>query len=139
MSESVSNVERALREAAANRTVRQGFPYLAETLRQAGVRRNVWHLPAMQATYYTDLGPVVSQGSPLISGFAEVPAFDADRLVAALRADQAGNTTFPEFVAAAWQAGVVRYVVDLKMRTCVYYGHSGASYTETYPAVSLAG
>ena len=64
---------------------------MAETLRQAGVRRNVWHLPAAQSLYLTDLGPVVSQGAQLVTGFADVPVFDRAAVIRALRADQAGG------------------------------------------------
>ncbi|MFD8295405.1 DUF1398 family protein [Streptomyces bauhiniae] len=50
---------------------------------------------------------------------------------------QAGETAFPEFVRGCWQAGVVRYDVDLAARTCTYYGAGEESYVETYPEVAL--
>ncbi len=137
VSQNIADLQHALRSGAANRPVEQGFPYFAETLRRAGVRRNEWQLPAMQAVYSTARGAVVHQAQPLVAGFAELRPFDADLLTEALRADQAGRTTFLEFATAAWNAGVVRYVVDLEARTCVYYGPGGESYTETYPEVSL--
>lgn len=124
----------------ANAPAVQGFPYLAEALRAAGVRRNEWCLPSMQSLYVLDTGSVMDQGTPLVSGLSDTPRFDADALVAALRADQAGYTTFPEFARAAWRAGVVRYVVDLDNRTCTYFGvneAAGESYVESYPGVSL--
>ena len=46
MSEAVSNLQAAQERAMAGRPRVGGFPYLAETLRRAGVTRNVWHLPA---------------------------------------------------------------------------------------------
>jgi uncharacterized protein YbcV (DUF1398 family) len=114
-----------------------GFPYLAETLRQAGVTRNIWSLPAFQSLYLTELGPVVTIGAPLASGLVDVPPFDRDALIAALRTDQAGTSTCPEFLAASWRAGVVRYDVDFAARTVVYYGVNGEEYVEAYPAVDL--
>jgi uncharacterized protein YbcV (DUF1398 family) len=51
--------------------------------------------------------------------------------------DQAGNSTFPEFLGASWRAGVVRYDVDFAARTVTYYGCSGEEYLEAYPAVDL--
>lgn len=137
MPDSVANLQAAQERAMANRPVAQGFPYLAESLRRAGVHRNEWHLPSMQSTYTTDLGPVVQQGEPLLKGATPVPAFDPVALVAALRADQAGETNFAQFAAAAWHAGVMRYVVDLDNRTCTYYGMGGESFIEAYPAVEL--
>ncbi|MEV7468815.1 DUF1398 family protein [Streptomyces kronopolitis] len=67
----------------------------------------------------------------------EAPPFDRAALIAALRADQAGETEFPEFVRGCWQAGVLWYDVDLHARTCTYYGAEGDSYTENHAAVSV--
>jgi uncharacterized protein YbcV (DUF1398 family) len=75
--------------------------YLAETLRLAGVTRNIWFLPACQSLYLTEEGPVVTTGAPLASGTVDVPPFERKALIAALRTDQAGNSTFPEFLAAS--------------------------------------
>jgi uncharacterized protein YbcV (DUF1398 family) len=136
MTDTIENLKLALREGAANRPAVAGFPFLAETLRRAGVRRNEWCLPSLQRVYVTDLGSVVDQGVPLVDGMTEVPAFDSGALVSALRADQAGLTTFDEFVSAAWRAGVVRYVVDFDRRTCTYLGCDGQSFEESYPEVS---
>ena len=77
------------------------------------------------------------QGEPLVTGFHEIPAFDRDAVVAAIRADQAGASTFPEFLAAIWQAGVSQYIADFGARKVTYYGVTGESYEESYPAVSL--
>lgn len=137
MSTALLNLQAAQRDATANCPAQQGFPYLAETLRRAGVRTNTWWLPSMQSLYLTDLGPVLIQGEPLIHGMSDVAPFDHDSLIEALRADQAGETTFPEFAAAAWRAGVLHYVVDLDGRTCSYFGLNNASYSERYPAVAM--
>lgn len=114
-----------------------GFPYLAEVLRQAGVTRNLWYLPACQSVFLTNDGPVAMQGAPLVSGIADVPPFDREALINAIRTDQSGESTFPEFLAASWQAGVVRYDVDFAARTVTYFGCNGEQYVEAYPAVDL--
>ncbi len=137
MSTAIENLQAAQQRAMAGRPKVGGFPYLAETLRRAGVTRNHWFLPACQSIYLTQDGPVVVQGTPLISGTADVPPFDREALVAALRTDQAGKSTFPEFLLATWHAGVVRYDVDFVARTCTYYGCEGEKYIEDYPAVSI--
>ena len=79
------------------------------------------------------------QGAPLVTGMADVPAFDREALIKALRTGQAGESTFPEFIAASWRAGVVRYDVDFDARTVAYsyYGCNGEQYVESYPAVEL--
>ena len=137
MSTAIENLQAAQQRAMAGRPKVGGFPYLAETLRRAGVTRNFWYLPACQSIYLTKDGPVVTLGTPLLSGTADVPPFDQEALVAALRTDQAGKSTFPEFLLATWRAGVVRYDVDFAARTCTYYGCEGEKYVEDYPAVSI--
>jgi uncharacterized protein YbcV (DUF1398 family) len=138
MSKAIENLQTAQKQAMAVRPKIDGFPYLAETLRRAGVRRNLWSLPACQSVFLTNDGPVVMQGQPLVSGMAEIPAFDREGLIRALRIDQAGESSFPEFLAASWRAGVVRYDVDFEERTVTYYGCNGEEYVEAYPAVDIA-
>lgn len=137
MSTAIDNLNSAMQRAAAIRPKVGGFPYLAESLRQAGVTRNIWSLPACQSLFLTERGPVVMQAAPLISGTADVPDFDREALIRALRLDQAGESTFPEFLAASWRAGVVRYDVDFAARKVAYQGSNGEEYVETYPAVDL--
>lgn len=138
MSQAITNLRTAQERAMAIRPKVGGFPYLAEALRRAGVSRNTWFLPACESLYLTEAGPVVMQGSPLLTGAADVPAFDQQALIAALRTDQAGESTFPEFLTASWRAGVVRYEVDLIQRTVTYFGCNDSSYTERYPAVEIS-
>jgi len=137
VSKASDNLQTALQRAIAGRPPVGGFPYLAETLRLAGVTRNIWTLPANQSLYLTQDGPVVFQGAPLISGAADVPPFDRAALITALRTDQAGRSTFPEFLESTWRAGVVRYEVDFAGRTVTYQGCHGEEYVEAYPGVEV--
>jgi uncharacterized protein YbcV (DUF1398 family) len=137
MSKATENLEAALKLAVANRPRVGGFPHLAEVLRRTGVTRNIWFLPACQSLYLTDDGPVVSQGAPLVSSMADVPVFNRDTLIRALRTDQAGESTFPEFLTASWRSGVVRYDVDFAERTVAYYGCNGEKYVEAYLDVEI--
>ncbi len=107
MSKAIDNLTKAMEQATAIRPKVGGFPYLAEYLRRAGVNRNIWSLPGCQSLFLTDQGPVVMQEAHLVSGVVDVPAFDQEALITALRIDQAGESTFPEFLAASWRAGVV--------------------------------
>jgi len=138
MSTAIDNLEAALKHAMTIRPRAGGFPVLAETLRRAGVTKNIWSLPACQSLYLTNAGPVVMQGTPLVSGAVDVPVFDHEGLIRALRADQAGESTFPEFLAASWRAGVVRFDVDFTARTVSYYGCNGEEYVETFPTVEIS-
>jgi len=139
MSKATKNLEAAQQRAMAIRPEVGGFPYLAETLRQAGVTRNIWSLPACQSLFLTNDGPVVMQGTPIATGTMDVPPFDREALISALRKDQRGESTFPEFVTASWRAGVVRYEVDFAARTVAYYGCNGEEYVEHYPLVEING
>lgn len=125
MSNAVDNLLKAQQFAMSIRPKVGGFPYLAEALRKAGISRNIWKLPSCQSIYHTKFGPVVSQGAPLISGCVEIPTFNRDALISALRTDQAGKSSFPEFLKASWEAGVVSYDVDFEKRVVIYYGVSG--------------
>jgi uncharacterized protein YbcV (DUF1398 family) len=141
MSKAIENLEEAMKKAASIRPKVGGFPYLAETLRLAGVSRNVWTLPAAQSVFLTERGPVVMQWPPLVMGLTDVPRFDREALIRALRTDQAGESTFPEFLEATWRAGVVGYDVDFAARTVRYFGCKGEQYgneyVEDYPPVDL--
>ncbi|MVN85155.1 DUF1398 domain-containing protein [Deinococcus sp. HMF7620] len=133
----LDRLEVAQQRAATIRPKVGGFPYLAECLRQVGVQRVDCDVPAFSMLYVTAEGSVLEQGPPLAQGKTVVPPFQEAALVATLRADQAGETTFPEFMAGSWQAGVVRYHVDLEGRTCTYIGVNGEQYIEHYPHVEL--
>jgi uncharacterized protein YbcV (DUF1398 family) len=137
MSAAIENLQAAFGQAMAIRPKVGGFPYLAEILRRAGVTHNFWYLPAAQSVYLTELGPVAQVGAPLVSGMADIPSFDCDALINALRIDKAGESTFPEFMMASWRAGVVRYVVDFEARTCTYFGANDEAYCEEYPEVHV--
>lgn len=137
MSKAVENLQAAQKRAMAGRPKVGGFPYFAETLRRAGITRNDWSLPSCQSLYVTADGPVVTVGTPLVTGTSDVPAFSREALIVALRTDQTGQSTFPEFLAASWRAGVVHYDVDFAARTVTYHGANGEEYIEGYPAVEI--
>ena len=97
----------------------------------------VWFLPACQSLSLTNDGPAMTQGTPLATGTMDVPPFNREALIFALRMDQAGESTFPGFLAASWRAGVVRYDVDFAARAVAYYGCNGEEYVEAYPVVEV--
>lgn len=137
MSKAIEILQQTMDKAVATRPKIGGFPHLAESLRQGGVTHNIWSLPGCQSLYLTEHGPVMMQGKPLISEASDVPCFDSEALIRALRTDQAGQSTFPEFLEAAWRAGVVSYVVDFAARTVEYQGPLGERYVEAYPKVEV--
>jgi uncharacterized protein YbcV (DUF1398 family) len=139
MSQNIDQLVEAQKYAMSIRPKIGGFPVLAEVLRQAGVRMNRWSLPSCQAVYHMAKDEaVVQQGAPLVTGVSDVPRFDRDALIAALRTDQEGRSTFPEFLQSAWKAGVIGYDADFVGRKVTYYGVNGESYLEEYPAVEVS-
>lgn len=137
MSKLTEQLIEAQKFAMAHRPKVGGFPFLAEVLRQVGVKTNRWSLPSCQAIYLMQEGSIVQQGTPLVNGTHMIPPFDRDALIAALRKDQEGRGTFPEFLQSSWNAGVIGYEVDFANRTVTYYGVNGDSYLEEYPAVEV--
>src|SRR5271169_4379803 len=92
VSKAIENLQAALQRAMAGRPLVAGFPYLAETLRRAGVTRNIWFLPACESLYFTQYGPVVMQGTPLVMGAVASPAEQCRRAFAgAARSTSAGE------------------------------------------------
>jgi uncharacterized protein YbcV (DUF1398 family) len=138
MSKATENLNAAQQQAMKTRPKAGGFPHLAEVLRRAGVTRNFWQLPSCQSLYLTKLGPVMMQGTPLVSGALDVPTFNREALIETLRANQAGKNTFPEFLTDAWKAGIVSYDVDFRERKVTYFGCLGEEYVESYPAVEIS-
>ena len=138
MSSVIEKVTAATAYGASVRPKIGGFPYLAEAMRQAGITKNYFDVPSMSMVFVTEEGDVLRPGALLHTQPVVVPPFDETKLVAALRADQRGESTFPEFVEASFQAGVIRYEVDTAMRTCTYSGTHGEQYVEDYPAVDLS-
>lgn len=114
-----------------------GFPVLAEVLRQSGIKINRWSLPSCQSIYQMEDGAVVQQCTPLINDTQEIPKFNCDQLIMAIRKDQQGQSTFPEFLQSIWNAGVIGYDVDFLARNVNYYGVNGESYLEEYPEVEI--
>jgi uncharacterized protein YbcV (DUF1398 family) len=87
--------------------------------------------------YATADGDVLQPGMLLRSEKSIIPPYDEAALVEAIRTDQRGESTFPEFVESSLQAGVIRYEVDTAARTCTYLGAHGERYVEHYAAVDL--
>ncbi len=137
MSTLIDQLIEAQKHAMSIRPKVGGFPVLAEVLRQAGAKMNRWSLPSCQSVYIMNDGAVVQQGTPLVTGPHEIPRFDREALIAAIRTDQEGKSTFPEFLTATWNAGVTSYDADFVNRKVIYYGVNGESYAEEYPAVEV--
>ncbi|GBF51232.1 phage-like protein [Leptospira ryugenii] len=137
MSNLVTRLTEAQKHAMSIRPKVGGFPVLAEVLSQAGVIMNRWNLPSCQSIYRMQGGCVIQQGTPILTGIHEIPIFQKEKLIKAIRKDQNGESTFLEFLKETWEAGVVGYDVNFLERKVSYFGANGESYIEDYPEVHL--
>ena len=111
------------------------FPEVVMKLMQAGVERYHADLLRADKIYYLPSGeshrvPVATiQATP-------APAFAADGVAAAVRAIQQQKIQYREFCERIAQAGCVGYIVSMAGRRAVYYGRTGDSYVEPFPAAA---
>jgi uncharacterized protein YbcV (DUF1398 family) len=83
-----------------------------------------WSLHASQSLFLTNHEPVVVQKASLVSGTADVPAFDREALIRLCESIRPAKH-ISVFLAATWRAGVVPYEVDFAAPTAVYAGCNG--------------
>jgi uncharacterized protein YbcV (DUF1398 family) len=111
------------------------FPEVVMKLMQAGVERyhadllradKIYYLPSGES-YRVPAAPV--QATP-------ASAFAADGVAAAVRAIQQQKIQYREFCERIAQAGCVGYIVSMAGRRAVYYGRTGDSYVEPFPAAA---
>lgn len=133
----LNNFKNAMAKSEKVRPKIGGFPYLAECLREEGLTKNTWCLPSGDSFYFTSEDSLVIPGKPLIGDITTYPTYSEEKLINALRSDQSGKTTFPEFLMNTWKAGVVKYEVHFIERYVIYYGANNEEYKETYPAVEI--
>ncbi len=133
----IETITTAYERGTAARPKVGGFPYLAEALRQAGVMKYYFDVPSMTVIYVTAGGDVLQPGRLIRTEMTAVAEYDEAAVIEAIRVDQRGESTFPEFVEAGFRAGVIRFEVDTAARTCTYFGARGEAYVEQYPAVEL--
>ena len=128
------NVTRTMQECTdASDQERISFPEVVMKLMQAGVERYHADLLRSEKIYYMPSGDSHRIEAATI---AAVPpaAFSADGVAAAVRAIQQQQIKYREFCERIAQAGCVGYMVSLAGRRAVYYGRTGDSYVEPFPA-----
>ncbi len=114
---------------------RISFPEVVLKLMQAGVERYHADLSRAEKIYYLPSGE--SHRVPAAPMQATpAPAFAADRVAAAVRAIQQRKIQYREFCERIAQAGCVGYMVSMVGRRAVYYGRTGDSYVEPFPAAA---
>lgn len=114
---------------------RISFGEVVMKLMQAGVERYHADLLRAEKIYYLPSGE--SHRVQALPVEATPPqAFTADGVAAAVRAIQTRKIQYREFCERIAQAGCVGYMVSLAGRRAVYYGRTGDSYVEPFPAAA---
>jgi uncharacterized protein YbcV (DUF1398 family) len=133
----LNNFKNAMAKSEKVRPKIGGFPYLAECLREEGFTKNTWYLPSGDSFYFTKEDSLIIPGTSLIEDITTYPPYSKEKLISTLRADQSGQTTFPEFLMNTWKSGIVKYEVNFIERYVIYYGANNEEYKETYPAEEI--
>jgi len=108
------------------------FGQVVAQLIQAGVEAYQIDYRARRASYYLPNGDVhsIEMDAPA----SQLPeAFDADGLIKAIRAAQAGTVNYPEFKRLSQAAGCVGYMVWISGRHVSYFGRRGETHVEKFP------
>jgi hypothetical protein len=114
-----------------------GFPYLAETLRLAGVTRKPL-VSARVPELIVDRVWAGSDGwSPLGVRYRGCAGFQSRRADCGASDRRAGTARSPSFWPHCGTPGSFAYDVDFAARTVGYFGCNGEEYIEPYPAVDL--
>lgn len=109
------------------------FPEVVAQLAAVGCEQYHADFRRQEKTYYLPDG----QSEVLALPVEEIPippVFADHTLVAALRAIQAGQSTYGEFLQRIMAAGCVGYFVNIAGRRAIYFGRNGESYLEVFPA-----
>ncbi|MFZ0958564.1 MAG: DUF1398 family protein [Candidatus Sulfotelmatobacter sp.] len=118
-----------LRESEAGRFT---FPQVVGELSGVGVESYFADLARAVDTFYLPTGETHTEKMTLppvkISG-----DFSQSGIVAAIRAAQADEIRYPEFLRRAMAAGITAYWVFIAGRKVIYFGRKGEFHVEEFP------
>lgn len=108
------------------------FPQIIQILMEEGVESYQVDLVQNQKTFYFPTGKAQVEKFDY-QGPAIALEFSAEKVVAAIRASQAGKISYPEFLNEILKAGVTQYTVYLQGRRAIYFGRLGDFHVEHFP------
>lgn len=109
------------------------FPEVVRKLAQIGVERYHADYSRQEVTYYLPDGDSFVAALPHAAQ-ATAAAFSASAVEAAIREIQRGEILYGEFVRKTMAAGCVGYFVQIAGRRALYFGRSGETHIELFPA-----
>lgn len=108
------------------------FPEVVRMLTQEGVESYRADLVRMEETFYMPSGETHVEALQLATKPIGAD-FHAAQVIAAIRASQAGSSTYPEFLDRVMTAGTTSYVVYLRGKKAIYFGRNGEFHIEEFP------
>jgi uncharacterized protein YbcV (DUF1398 family) len=109
------------------------FPEIVAQLATIGVERYHADYSRQEITYYLASGDSCAVATP----HPEHPTgdeFSAAAVEAAVRKSQRGEHSYLDFIRQTMAAGCVGYFVQITGRQAIYFGRSGESHIERFPA-----
>lgn len=96
------------------------FPKLIHAFKEMDLKSFEYNIERGIITYYSMTGDCIEDIGVHVD--IEIPLKSkSEYAIHALRDNQKGTTTFPDFCKAVAYAGVYKWIVDLEAMTCTYY------------------
>ena len=109
------------------------FPRTFEALKEAEVASYRFDVPTGETLFKASDGSTLVEPLPGVSRVTIAPALDGAAVAAAIQRHTIERTPFLEFRRDAALAGVQSWEVDMRSRTCTYYGLDGGMHVEPVP------
>lgn len=109
------------------------FPETLGRMASIGVRWYSANLILGMKTHYFDNGETLQARWPEKPSITKTLTFDAEGVVAAIRAIQQKKIIYPEFIRQIAEAGTAVYTVHLHGRKAIYFSADGDFYIEPFP------
>ena len=112
------------------------FPDIVGRLAQIGIERYHADYSRQEITYYLADGDSLVVGS-LHPSHAIAAEFSSSAVAAAVCQSQRNEHTYLDFIRKTMAAGCVGYFVQITGRRVIYFGRSGESHVEHFPAAPV--
>jgi uncharacterized protein YbcV (DUF1398 family) len=112
------------------------FPKTFEALKGARVASYRFDVATCETKFLGDQGESLREPLPGSEPVEIAPTLNAAAVVAAIKRHMLERTPFLDFRRETALAGVSHWEVDMRERTCTYFGRDGGTHVEQVPAVT---
>jgi uncharacterized protein YbcV (DUF1398 family) len=112
------------------------FPKTFEALKEAGVASYRFDVATGETKLLGNQGESLAEPLAGSEPVEIAPALNGAAVVAAIKRHMLERTPFLDFRREAAFAGVAHWEVDMRERTCTYFGRDGGTHVEQVPAVT---